>query len=244
MQKLSEIDDFRLDDWTKTVPGRCFVDRDDAIVETCRGRSVLHVGACDAPFDIHKGQAGQLLHQKVQRVASRLVGVDVDRDAIAALKSIGIDNILEADICTDHILQGEVFDVVLCCDVIEHVTAAGPLLAGCRRYMGRDSVLVVTTINATAIKPALRGLRGKESVHDDHVAYYSYATLGKLLTIERLKPVRFGVFAYPTVNPLVGLISKRIMMAAPAAADGILFYACISGDEFTDALIETGSAPG
>lgn len=225
MQILSKIDRFPVNDWTKEVPRKCFVQRDSTILGICKGRKVLHVGACDAPFDLEKGQRGDLLHQKIQSVASRVVGVDVDTGAIEALRSIGIDDILEADICTESILDGETFDVVLCCDVIEHVGQPGPLLAGCRRHMREDTKLIVTTINATALKPALRALRSRESVHDDHVAYYSYATLGKLLVSEGLRPVEFGVFSYPTVNPVVGWFSKNLMKKAPATADGILFQA-------------------
>jgi len=228
MQRLSEIGTFPADAWTKSVPKRCLVDRDAAIIETCQGKRVLHVGACDAPFDIEKGIAGLLLHQKVREVATEVVGVDIYADAIAALRTIGIDDILEADICSDIKVDGVPFDVVLRCDVIEHVPAPGLLLAGCCRHMRADSKLVVTTINATALKPALRALRSKESVHTDHVAYYSYATLGKLLVMGKLEPIEFAVVAYPTVNPLAGWVSRQIMAAAPATADGMLMTARIS----------------
>lgn len=225
MQRLSDIKEFRADDWTKDVPKGCFVDRDKIIATLCAGKTVLHVGAADAPFDLDKGRAGQLLHQKVQSVAIHVVGVDINREAIVALRTIGIEDIIEADICKDDPLMGEKFDVVLCCDVIEHVLAAGSLLAACRRYMRVDSNLVVSTINATALKPALRALGSKEAVHHDHVAYYSFATLGKLLMMEKLRLIQFGVFAYPTVNPLVGWLTKRMMQAAPASADGIIVNA-------------------
>lgn len=229
MQKLAAIADFPADQWTKTLPKACLVDRDQTIVKACEGKAVLHVGACDVPFEFDKGRAGELLHQKVRKVASRIVGVDIDAPAIAALSSLGVDDILLADITQDHdALAGQTFDVVLCCDVIEHVPSPGPLLQACKRYMHSDSKLIVTTINATALKPALRALVGKEAVHNDHVAYYSFATLGKLLVMEQLRPVEFGVFAYPTVNPFVGWASQSIIKAAPGAADGIMLNATLA----------------
>ena len=226
MQKLAQLGKFEADKWTKIIPKNCLIDRDSTIVHECRGKSVLHVGACDAPFEFDKGKAGNLLHQKVRAVARRTLGVDVDASAIAALRAFGVDDILMVDITNDSdSLSGETFDVVLCCDVIEHVRSPGPLLQACRRHMSSDGVLIVTTINATALKPALRALVGKEAVHNDHVAYYSFSTLGKLLTMEELNPSKFGVFSYPTVNPVVGWATQRIMKSAAATADGILFYA-------------------
>lgn len=226
MQNLTDLPNFPAEEWTKKIPSHCLVDRDEEIIEQCRGRTVLHVGAADAPFEMKKGLAGELLHQKVQKIASRIVGVDVDESAVNALKELGIGDILCADICTDTILQGETFDVILCCDVIEHVSAPGLLLNACRRYMGNESKLVVTTINATALKPALRALAGRESVHTDHVAYYSFSTLGRLLMNVGLRPVEFGVFAYPTINPVAGWISRQAMRVAPGSADGIMINAC------------------
>lgn len=225
MRQLHELHELRFDDWTKIVPKGCFVERDEVIVELCTGKTVLHVGAADAPFDLEKGRVGQLLHQKVQRVANSVVGVDIDKDAIASLREIGIQDILEADICEVDPLRGKYFDVVLCCDVIEHVSAPGPLLAACRRYLQPDSKLVVTTMNATALKPALRALANREAVHHDHVAYYSFSTLGKLLLRTGFKLESFGVFAYPTVSRLAGVLTRLIMDLAPASADGIIFEA-------------------
>ncbi len=229
MQKLATIADFPADQWTKTLPKACFVDRDLTILAACEGKSVLHVGACDAPFELDKGKAGALLHQKVRKVANRIVGVDIDAQAVGALKSLGVDDILLADITKDaHALFGQKFDVVLCCDVIEHVPSPGPLLQACRSYMRSDSKLIVTTINATAVKPALRALAGKEAVHSDHVAYYSFSTLGKLLVMENLRPIEFGVFAYPSVHPLLGWATQSLMKVAPGAADGIILNAALA----------------
>ena len=99
MQKLAEILEFPVGDWTKKIPPGCLIDRDEEIIKQCRGKTVLHVGAADASFEIDKGRAGALLHQKVRTVAKRMVGVDVDAKAIEALRAFGIDDIVCADFC-------------------------------------------------------------------------------------------------------------------------------------------------
>ncbi|MBO0181221.1 hypothetical protein J0682_30075, partial [Vibrio parahaemolyticus] len=74
------------------------------------------------------------------------------------------------------------FDVIVAGEIIEHLNNPGLFLSGVRRFMHRDSKLVITTINAYCAMRffvyALRGRRGiNEFVHPDHVAYYSYSTL-------------------------------------------------------------------
>ncbi len=225
MNKLVNISGFNFDVWSKRVPTRCFVNRDEALLSLCANKSVLHVGAADAPFDYEKGVRGQLLHQKIEKVSSSVCGVDVNESAIESLKSLSIKNILHADICISDPLPGRTFDVVMCCDVIEHVQSPGLLLQACKRYMRDDSLLVVTTINATAIKLGIRALFNREAVHSDHLAYYSFSTLGKLLSSVGLLPVNFAVFAYPTIYRFVGSVFNSLMRFSASTADGILMCA-------------------
>jgi 2-polyprenyl-3-methyl-5-hydroxy-6-metoxy-1,4-benzoquinol methylase len=228
MSALAELAPYPVSDWTKIIPKRCLVNRDAAILAECGGKSVLHVGAADAPFEMEKGRAGELLHQKISKVASRLTGVDVDAEAVQRLAELGIEDIEVGDIASKDFLPEQTFDVILCCDVIEHVLDPGSLLLACRKYMRPDSKLLVTTINATALKPAMRALLGYESVHCDHTTYFSYATLAQLLLRCGLTPAQFGVFAYPAVNPLVGWVSRGIMNRSPGCADGIVIVARIA----------------
>ena len=83
----------------------------------------------------------------------------------------------------------ETFDVILAGEMIEHLSNPGLFLRGIKRFMNRETILLITTINAYCgmrnVIYALRGKGGKnEPVHQDHVAYYSYSTL-KLL-VERV----------------------------------------------------------
>ncbi|NJL07917.1 MAG: methyltransferase domain-containing protein [Methylacidiphilales bacterium] len=226
MQSIVSIN-FASDQWTKSIPRDCFIDRDDAIIDYCSDRTVLHIGAADAPFDLEKGKRGELLHQKIKRVASSVLGVDVDEGAVKRLESLGIEDICICDITQkeSEYLYGKNFEIILCCDVIEHVNNPGALIGACRRYMAKESILIVTTANATGIKPAIRALQGREAVHCDHVCYYSYSTLCQLLIKCNFRPDAFGVFSYPTLNPLVGRISRAIMRRFPGASDGIFLTA-------------------
>ena len=70
--------------------------------------------------------------------------------------------------------------------MIEHLNNQGLFLQGIKRFMSKNTKLVITTINAySALRFVIYGLRGKgglnEPVHPDHIAYYSYKTLNLII---------------------------------------------------------------
>ncbi|MGD0126387.1 MAG: methyltransferase domain-containing protein [Terriglobia bacterium] len=211
--------------WSKTLPGNCLVDRDAFLLSLARGKSVVHLGAANSPYHKQDAERGEMLHQKLQPVAGRLVGIDSDAEAVAWLREHHqIQNIRAADVCSPVLDLGK-FDLILCCDIIEHVSDTASLLRGIKPLMNGDSRLVVTTINALSMKPALRALLGREAVHPDHVSYYSFSTLGSLLLRHGFRPVEYATFAYGTVSRLTGAACAAMYRIAPSLADGILIIA-------------------
>ncbi len=222
--RLRPVDVESLGRWSKPLPSQCLIDRDDEILRLCRNRTVLHLGAADAPFHKEKARVGSLLHQKVKTVATRVSGIDLNEEAVNYLRTEhGITDIAVGDACqtdTEH-----PHEVVLCCDIIEHVSNPGLLLDSCRQCMTSDGVLVVTTANATSLKLAFRALQGREAVHYDHVAWYSLATLGNVLLQHGFLPLAVGFFCYPTITLLARLLFGSCARIRPATADGILMTA-------------------
>lgn len=213
--------------WEKRVARGCRIDRDRAISRICQGKRVLHLGAADSPFHEEKAQAGCLLHQRIRAIATSIVGVDSDESAIAALRRFGIDDIVLGDIINYHFAADtEPFDVVLCCDIIEHVDDQRSLLDACRRYLAPGGVVVVTTINGTSIKAALRAVFGREAVHPQHVAYYSFGTLSEVLRRNRLEPLDVGYFVYPTQTRAARWFFGALSWVGPMSGDGILITSC------------------
>lgn len=224
---LAGIINFDPEAWEKKIPRNCVVNRDQVLVQLCEGKSVLHLGAADYPFHKEAAENNALLHQKVSRVTNRLVGIDQNAEAIDYLKAnYGIDNIIYSDTTVNPFISDsrikENFDVILCCDIIEHVENPGLLIEFCKQYMIDNTLLVITTINASSIKTALRALQGREAVHHDHVAYYSYSTLCQLLFRYQLVPEQAGFFSYGTRLKITGRIFNFMASMAPASADGIL----------------------
>jgi SAM-dependent methyltransferase len=224
---LATIGPYDMKAWGKRVPKGCWVDRDTAVVDACRGRRVAHLGAADAPFHLDKARSGDLLHMKVKAGAAEVVGFDFCRQAVEELRAeFGIDDIVVTD-ATRPLggVEPHSFDVVVCCYIIEHVSNVAGLLDTCRDLLRPDGLLVVTTINATALKPAVRAFVGREDVHFEHTAYFSYGTLCQVLVMNGFVPEKFGTFSYSTFSRAVGLFFRTLARFAPATADGVLVTA-------------------
>ena len=163
------------------------VQRVPFITALCQGQSVLHLGCTNFPYTAAALASGTLLHARIQAVATRVVGLDADRDGLAELSRLGIGDLYAADLeRLDDLALDETFDVIVAGEIIEHLANPGLFLTGVRRFMRPSSRLVVTTVNAyCGLRVALYAVRGRggvqEPVHPDHVAYYSYATLRRLL---------------------------------------------------------------
>jgi 2-polyprenyl-3-methyl-5-hydroxy-6-metoxy-1,4-benzoquinol methylase len=225
---VAEISRFDPTAWEKRLPKNCLVDRDISILELCKGKTVLHLGAADSPFHKESAAAGRLLHQKLKPVARTLLGIDVDCEAVDFLRdNHGITDIVSADgaaLPQDPRLDQQ-FDLILCCDIIEHVANPGELLDSCKRFMAAGTRLVITTTNALAVKPAVRAMLSREAVHHDHVAYYSYGTLCSLLLKRGLRPTGVAFFCYGTRSWVAKVLFGTLARYAPGCADGILITA-------------------
>jgi SAM-dependent methyltransferase len=208
------------------------VERDCFIVDACRGKHVVHLGACDAPFAREKAEKGQLLHQKLREVCAELTGYDKDKRSLDLLANdFAIDDILCRDL-SEHTLHFEArADVAVCADIIEHVNNAGHLINACTRLLVPGGTLVLSTANAQSLKQAIRGIAGREPVHPDHVAYYSYATLGVLLQRFQLEMINCRFFCYPATSILTAVLFKFVYTLAPQSADGIVVTARKRKDE-------------
>ena len=186
--------------WTKGIGHARFVNRDSCLLELARGKRVLHMGATDSPFTREAAETGILLHMKLRAVAKEVVGVDTDAEAVGHLRdNYGIVDIVVADACAPlpPAISEKKFDLILCCDVIEHVENPGAMLRTARAIAGAETQIVVTTVNAIGLKPFLRALLlRRESVHPDHVSYYSLCTLGSLLARSGFEVCAWGTFAY------------------------------------------------
>jgi SAM-dependent methyltransferase len=158
------------------------------VLNRCRGRTVLHlgcVGATDFPAEekLQAFGAGRVLHPRLAAVSRELVGVDNDGPAVQLLRSrLGERTILIGD--AEHLENlnlDRTFDIILCGDLLEHLSCPGRALEGARRFMATTSELIVSVPNSFALLANLRFTMGRFQDGAQHVATFSKFNLQTLL---------------------------------------------------------------
>jgi 2-polyprenyl-3-methyl-5-hydroxy-6-metoxy-1,4-benzoquinol methylase len=172
MRKLPAIDMIRRDDW---------------LIETCRGKRVLHIGCTDYPITDYKVKNQKLLHFRLTQAASEVIGLDIDQAGLKVLSELMpeqkfiLHSAEELDSC--KALENQRFDVIVAADVVEHLSNIGLFLASAKKKLNAGGQLLITTPQSFAIKRMLAMiLMGYEYVHPDHIAYFSVSTLSCLLS--------------------------------------------------------------
>jgi SAM-dependent methyltransferase len=199
----------------------------------CEGKRVLHLGCTNSPFTNESIKNDMLLHHDLKKVAKELYGFDYDAEGLEIFKRIGEKNIYWADLeKLDEVELDETFDVIIAGEMIEHLSNPGLFLRGIRRFMNKDSKLVITTINAySGMRFFIYGLRGRgganEPVHPDHVAYYSYKTLNLVVEREKLKIKDFvfydiGPEHRPHLHWFYNMVNDVSVKISPQLSDGVI----------------------
>ena len=221
------------------------VQRLDVVKTLAKDKNVLHLGCTNYPYTNEAIESGMLLHDSLEKVAVKLTGFDLDQRGIDILEARGTGNLFRADLENlDEVPLDGTFDVIIAGEMIEHLTNPGRFLEGIKRFMNRDTELIITTINAyCALRFAIYGLRGKrgknEPVHPDHVSYYSYRTLGLLLERHGMKRIKFLFYdlgaEHRPHNPwFYNAFNDLAVRFSPQLADGVIAI-CKLSDESHDA---------
>lgn len=209
------------------------IQRVEFIKMKCSGRKVLHLGCTNYPYTEDAIEKNMLLHFELEKNARELYGFDFDEKGLEILKKAGGTNLYRADLeKLEEVPVDETFDVIVAGEMIEHLSNPGLFLRGIRRFMNRDTELIITTINAyCAFRFLIYGLRGKggenEPVHPDHVAYYSYKTLRLILEREKIEVKKFlfydlGTEHRPTNRWYYNLFNDICVKISPQLCDGII----------------------
>jgi hypothetical protein len=165
-----------------------FLSRWEFVLRRSRGKSVLHLGCIgDTEKSVNdKVQAmlsEHVLHAELRKSTADIVGVDYDLPVVEELHKKGYDDIIYGDVEEDlerMVLNGA-FDVVLCGDLIEHLSNPGRMLEGLKPHMDGDSELLVTTLNSFGLLHFLRYTVNGYHEGNDHASSFSVFTLRNLL---------------------------------------------------------------
>lgn len=115
------------------------------ICELCTGKSVLDVGCAGQDFDYNNPA---WLHNRIKSVSGDLDGVDIEAEAISAMREKGY-SIFSAD---ELKLSDRKYEIVVMADVIEHVNDPVEFLRFYSSFLAADGKMIITTPNAHAVR--------------------------------------------------------------------------------------------
>jgi len=154
------------------------------ILEACKSKSVLHLGCTNSPYTLNSITEGTILHSKIELVAKQLYRIDLDSEGVeimlkASFKNIAVANV--EDLKNNNPFKEKDYDAIIAGELIEHLSNPGQFLDNVKPLLSKpNSKLILTTVNAFYALRIFMGLfKGRESVHPDHVCYYSKSTLTK-----------------------------------------------------------------
>ena len=119
------------------------INRDDYLLDECKGKDVLDIGPCEHTEEYINHE--NWFFRKEAELAKHLVGVDINQKLCKYAQNLGFD-IRHTDACSEEFL-GQKFDLILACDVIEHVSNIGGLLRFIKNHLTNDGKAIVTTPN-------------------------------------------------------------------------------------------------
>jgi SAM-dependent methyltransferase len=134
-----------------------------------RGRRVLDLGCRSGAFTRHFLEGNEV------------VGLDVDRAALAKAAELGIETVV-GDVEDTLPFADESFDVVVAGELLEHLRFPDALVAETRRVLRPGGVLVGSVPNAFRLQSRLRFLRGHPPEDDPtHLHMFSASIVRALL---------------------------------------------------------------
>ena len=161
------------------------LDKFTSIVKMCEGKTVLDVGCVgqDKGFD-HEAW----LHGRMKKVASKIIGADINQEGIDAMNSEGYE------VYQPDVLEGmnQKFDLVIMGDVIEHVNDPGQFLSFYAQFLNENGKMVICTPNAFGIRYIIQVLfYGKPGTNEEHTLAFDPYVMLELFSRIDLNPVEF-----------------------------------------------------
>lgn len=158
----------------------------DYLEEAARGKNVLHIGFTDHQESIEaKIPHDQWLHGRLMKVATRVLGVDINADAVAYCQNtLGVGDVHVHDVIADPALPeitGTHWDVAILGEILEHVPNPAAFLAALREKYGANiGHLIVTVPNAFFLENFIAARKDVEWINTDHRYWFSPFTLAKV----------------------------------------------------------------
>lgn len=199
-------------------------ERSKYLVNCLKNRSVIHIGACDAPHTEEKIRDNLWLHSDLSEECEKVKGFDIASEYVKYANNLGYENIEKLDLFEANTDYFHGFDYVLFSETIEHLENPGKFIEQISLLMDSNQVLIITTPNTFFIKNFWRGIRGLEVNHSDHMCAFTFQTLSQLVEKNNLSVLhKFSAeIKRPNENWMSKLITRMISHTFPLLGENII----------------------
>jgi len=159
--------------------------REQFILDKCKGKRVLHLGCCDSPTTEFKFDRDISLFQRIEKVCKVQEGLDIDQEAMHYLHSMGYKNVSFFNLNKPGRVDFEP-EVIIFADTLEHLMNLETALTSLKGLMSEKVELIITVPNATMFERVVGNFRGYIHEHEDHKVSFTYTALKQLLLFNRL----------------------------------------------------------
>jgi len=200
-------------------------DRGAIIEQYVAGKKVLDAGCAELMgTTTDKGKAERWIHEKIKRVAKEVVGVDINKIQVEALRARGY-NVICGDV--EQVDLGRKFDVIVAGELIEHLSNPGLFLNNMKLHLKDDGLLILTTPNRFHFSIFLGALiTGKQPLYTKpiaaHVHYYDANSLKALVTRHGYQVLDYCYYSEEFTTLKSKIILKSVQKIRPNFAQGIV----------------------
>lgn len=159
--------------------------REQFILDKCKGKKVLHLGCCDFPTTEFKFDRNIALFQRIEKVCKAQEGLDNDQESMNYLHSMGYKNVSFFDLNKPGRVDFKP-EVIVFADTLEHLMNLETALTSLIGLMNEKVELIITVPNATMFERVIGNFRGYIHEHDDHKVSFTYTALKQLLLFNQL----------------------------------------------------------
>jgi SAM-dependent methyltransferase len=135
------------------------------------GRFIRAQGSEKEPIEILEAGCGQRWLLKLGNKKFRLIGIDIDKDALAIRTTVhkDLDEAIHGDLRTVE-FESRRFDVVYSAFVLEHISGADAVLSRMVEWLKPGGIIIIEIPDPGSVK----GLITRVTPHWFHVFYYQF----------------------------------------------------------------------
>lgn len=199
------------------------VDRNDFIVKKCKDKSVFDIACVCHNLSGDQIKKGIWLHHNILAVSRLLIGCDIENEEIKKLRGLGY-NIIYSD--AEKIPYVADIEVIVMGGCIEHFFNPGLVLDRVMALCNADTEVIISTVNAWAIRYWISALFGREerTCRPDHVSWYSHYVLENLLRMKGFQVIEKHYYNnYPKrINGIRPFFRKLQKLLMPFTSHGLI----------------------